>query len=98
MNQPSDFGNIMVRFLIFGLFPGPVYREPFSSFVSNPYELETNSPIGMENQMGTVSNIDKNKGASVQLSQYYNVSLSSIPKRIRAYRFIAQPINTGKLS
>ncbi|MCK0190504.1 hypothetical protein [Arenibacter sp. F20364] len=97
MNQPSEFGSIMVQFQIFGIFSGPKYGEPFASFDANPFEIETNSPIRLGKQSGAVSKISKNKGTSVQLSQYANVSLSSITSSTRADKFTALQINTGQL-
>ena len=98
MNQSSEFGSIMVQFQIFGIISGPKYGKPFASFFFNPFEIETNSLKLVGKRSGTVFNISKNKGASVQLSRYANVSLSSIPSRLRADKFTAQQINSGKLS
>jgi hypothetical protein len=98
MNQPSEFGSIVVHSQILGLFWGPKYRELFAIFVSNRLKTKTTSPIQVGKGSGTASNISKNKGASMQLSLYQNVSISSIPSSIGADKFAAQQINSGKLS
>jgi len=98
MNKPSEFGSTMVQFQIIGLFSESKYREPFTSFVSNTFKTKTNSPTRVGNPSGAISNNCKNKGASVQLSQYDNVSLSSIPSVMWVDEFAAQQINSGKLS
>lgn len=98
MNQPSIFGSILAPLQILRIFPGLKCGLFFALFVLGHFKIGAHSPAIVGKPVGTSSLIGKNIGAAVQLTQYANVSLSSIHHRIWADQFTAQQINSGKLS
>jgi hypothetical protein len=98
MNQPSIFGNKLVRLPIPGVFSGLKYGLDTAPFALGHYRFGTDSCAIAGNPFGISSYIDKNIGAAVQLTQHTNVSLGSIHHGIRADTYTAHKLNSGKLS
>ncbi|MCM4162106.1 hypothetical protein DHC50_00715 [Arenibacter sp. A80] len=88
----------MARLPIPGIVPGLKYGLFMAPFALGHYRIGTDSCAITGKPLGASSFIGKNIGAAVQLTQYANVSLSSVHNRIGADIFTAQQINSGKLS
>ena len=98
MNQPSIFGSIMARLPIPGIVPGLKYGLDMAPFALGHYRIGTDSCAISGKPLGASSFIGKNISAAVQLTQYANVSLSSVHNRIGADKCTAHKLNSGKLS